>query len=174
MLLTCWTGFYFRGILLERTGRRSSLYLWNVVLPRFHPSPNLALNFSDRLNSGFTLDGSEQEITDQAVAGILDPPGLRQRLETPLTPSEFLDGQTVALAHPHHKPLTTVFDLAASAALARQDELAMQLFNVIERRTSDEPTDQVRLFAGAVRDALRSGASVEQILERISQENTKI
>lgn len=167
MLPTCSAGYFTKGILFERTGRPGSLYFWIVVLPRFHPSGFL-LNFSQRLNNGVTLDGSEQEIVAQAVSELVSTPGLLENLKRAITPAEFLEQQAIALAHPEARSAGIVFDLAMSAALDHRNALAFDMIAHIRHRTSYDPEHRVRLYADELAEALMTGADLHVFAESVS------
>lgn len=164
---------YTKGIAFERTGRRNSLYLWNVIIPSFDQGSQLLLNFSERLNDGYTLDGSEEEIVATSIACILNRPGLLASLLAGEAPSDFLDRYPVPVEYPEHAPAVVVFDLAASAALAGRTETAIRLIIALRNRTNYVPDETITRHAETLLSTIEQGLDVTSFLKAISDDHKK-
>ena len=172
--LLTWKEFpYLKGVMFERTGRRNNLYFWNFILPTFHPGSTPILNFSERLNNGYTVDGCEEEIVARAAACILDTPRLVDSLQAAEPPSDFLDRHPVPIKFPENAPAAVVFDLAASAALAGRTETAIRLIRSLYGRTNLVPNETIAHYTELLLSAIQQGSDVTPLLKRISDNHKK-
>jgi hypothetical protein len=165
-------GDFLQGLLVENTPYKDTVYIWDFILPSFHPRPSLALNFSLRLDDGGYFVGSPGDIVKRVVETLGNDDGSKLGIRSPTSLVMFINKHARKVEFHYNHPVSTAFSMAAAHALEGDASIAKQIFLSLQQRTSnDVPDDPVRTLTLACLDCLEQGRSLRPVLDSATTAN---
>ena len=149
--------FFMTGIMIENTPYKDTIYCWSLIVPMYHPGPNIPLAFGQRIGQSNYIEGSVDVMADEIFTLVSSDPLLRQSLFKPVNPVDFVASQSILIDYPKNFPANSVFDVAVGAALARNPKLAFELLQHVRIREADRSSSIARDRADALSEAIAQG-----------------